>query len=225
MLGYGIDIVHQLIVVKHRWLSLHAFEVTFCRPEIMPFSAGQKIMLTKDKHQREYSLINGVDDDEIVICVRLVKDGIFSPLLARAKPGDQFSASQPYGFFTYQPPKNRTVFIATGTGIAPFVSFVRSGAKDYILLHGVRTESELYYQPLLAKNAREYIPCLSKPDHEKAVGENVFNGWVTEYLKVHLKNEIIDFYLCGNGKMIKDAISIIDNDFPDSHVFTELYYS
>ena len=45
----------------------------------------------------------------------------------------------PHGYFTFRDFRLKPVFVATGTGIAPFVSMVRAGAKGFIVLHGVST--------------------------------------------------------------------------------------
>ncbi len=78
------------------------------------------------------------------------------------------------------------VFVATGTGIAPFVSFVKMGVENLILLHAVSSVSKLYYN------------------------EPPFGPY--------------DFYLCGSGAMVRDALQIIDVSFPDSRIFSEMFF-
>jgi NAD(P)H-flavin reductase len=115
--------------------------------------------------------------------------------------------------------------VATGTGIAPFCSMARSGIFSFTILHGVRSPVDLYYASQLQQSARKYIPCLS--DAKKSTG-NAFQGKVTEYLEQHLTpgayDFYYDFYLCGRREMIRDVTLLIDERFPGSLVYTELFY-
>ena len=53
------------------------------------------------------------------------------------------------------------MFAATGTGVAPFLSMKRGGARDFVFLHGVRAGSELSFRDEIGAAARLYVPCLS----------------------------------------------------------------
>ena len=68
---------------------------------------------------------------------------------------------------------------------------IKSFSKlDYVLLHGIRSETEEYDK----KDYKKYIACMS-PEH------------VTDYLK---KNKLAgQFYLCGNSAMINDVYDIL----------------
>jgi len=57
---------------------------------------------------------------------------------------------------------------------------------------------------------------------EGALG--AFAGRVTGYLADHLTSGTYDFYLCGNGEMIRDVILLVDQQFPKSLVYTETFY-
>jgi NAD(P)H-flavin reductase len=113
--------------------------------------------------------------------------------------------------------------VATGTGIAPFVSMARAGVSGFILLHGVRVQSELYYAKLFELAAKGYIPCLSGNGGTSSV-ENQFSGRVTDYLKRHLPPDDYDFYLCGRNDMIRDVTLLVDDCFPGSRVYSEIFY-
>ena len=206
------------------WLSDSTFEIRFERPEGFEFRAGQKIGVAYNDVYRDYSLINSAQDSELKICVRRIEKGVLSPVLGRAAPGDLFHITPAHGFFSYQPSVNPSVFVATGTGIAPFVAFVRAGAKDYVMLHGVRFAEELYYRDTLASSAKIYCPCLSGHAIEPHVVEGGVQGRVTDYLENNLTSSVYDFYLCGRAEMLRDAIHIIDRRFEGSRVFSELFF-
>ena len=68
-----------------------------------------------------------------------------------AKRGDSIEMSAPLGFFTVRDPAREAVFVATGTGIAPFRSMapdylMHPHAKQLTLLFGVRHEATIYYR-------------------------------------------------------------------------------
>lgn len=116
------------------------------------------------------------------------------------------------------------VFVATGTGIAPFVSMARSGAEGFVLLHGVRTSADLYYERISRAAAGSYVPCLSRGSNVSSVRHEVFFGRVNEYIEGHLPQRRYDFYLSGRGEMIRDVTLLVDDLFPDSRVYSEIFF-
>jgi NAD(P)H-flavin reductase len=111
--------------------------------------------------------------------------------------------------------------VATGTGLAPFVSMARSGVAGFILLHGVNSAKDLYYTSVFKSAAKQYLPCISETD--KLAGE-YFRGRVTDYLQKNLTPGLYDFYLCGRREMIRDVTFLVDERFPGSFIFTEIFY-
>lgn len=216
---------HVSLEVTHlNWLCPQTFELQFQRPPEFDAVPGQKIDIAFQDDYRTYTLVNAPKDEVLAICVRHVDQGRFSPVLARAKKGDHFQASPAFGYFTYQPAQSVAVFVATGTGIAPFVAFARSGVQGFYLLHGVRTPSQLYYRDILEKAALNYTPCFSNKNSIDASYSHFFQGRVTRYLRKDLPKGIYDFYLCGSGEMVADATRIIDQRFEGSKVFVETFY-
>jgi NAD(P)H-flavin reductase len=153
-----------------------------------------------------------------------VEKGQFSPVFAAAEIGTKFSFTGPYGYFTYRPSERPAVFVATGTGISPFLSISRSGVSEFTLLHGVRTASDLHYQDFLRRTARSYVPCLSASPDQVGTVENGFDGRVTRYLKEYLPLNTYDFYLCGRQEMIRDVTLLVDEQFSGSLVYTETFF-
>jgi benzoate/toluate 1,2-dioxygenase reductase component len=212
---------HTVQLTGKRRLSRGTEELRFERPPELAVSAGQKIRFFQQETTRDYTLVNAPDRNELVICVREVVEGRFSPWLVRAPIGTAFRISAPFGYFTYQPSVRQAVFVATGTGIAPFVAFVRSGVSGFCLLHGVRSEEQLYYREELAAAAHIYVACLSTEGSGAGAATGAFPGRVTLYLEKNLPVGSYDFYLCGLGAMIEAATHIIDRRFPGALVFTE----
>jgi len=185
--------------------------------------AGQRIRLLHGAIRRDYSLVSAPNDPTLVICLKKIKGGEYSPILASAEPGTPISFIGPLGYFTYRPSDKPAVFVATGTGIAPFLSMVRSGMTGFTLLHGVHRETNLYYRDIFSRAARFYIPCVVSDD-EAGSGKNVFQGRVSHYLAEHLIPGVYDFYLCGRQEMIRDVTLLADERFPGSLVYTEVFY-
>jgi len=212
---------YETQVLSRRWLTEDTFEIRFSRPPVLQFAPGQRLRFIRNEVERDYTPVSSPQEEGIDFLVRSVKGGLFSSALASAREGDIFRFTGPHGYFRFYPSERPPVFVATGTGVAPFVSMARAGVKDFILLHGVRRFMDLYYDPLFRKTARLYVPCLStvKDPGEGAAGG--FAGRVTGYLEGHLPSGAYDFYLCGRGEMIRDVMHLLDQMFPDSLVYTE----
>jgi NAD(P)H-flavin reductase len=209
-------------LLKRKWLSKKTFEIFLSRPPGFTFKPGQRISLSLNGHERDYSIVSAPQESELTLCIRMLAGGKLSPLLSITDIGTSIPLKGPCGYFTYKHSPRPAIFVATGTGVAPFCSMARSGVSGFTILHGVRLLSDLYYAPQLRQNARKYIPCLT--EETQKIPPDTFQGNVTEYLKQHLTTATYDFYLCGHSEMIRDATHLIDVRFPESLVYTELFY-
>lgn len=211
---------HKILQVRE--LTERTFVLRLDRRN-MKFKAGQHIIagLEGESDQREYSVYSGEKDDYIEILVREVLDGKVSLQLRRCNPGQFLQVNGPFGSFrleTFNMFSRRLVFIATGTGISPFHSFVRSyPGIDYTLIHGVQFINEAYdrsdYDP------HRYILCTSKD------GNGGYKGRVTKYLPGYKVDPGMLFYLCGNNNMIYEVSHILrDKGVQDENILTEVYF-
>ncbi len=210
------------ILEQIRFLTESTFILRFNRCD-MQFRAGQRIIvgLKGDLDQREYSIYSGEKDDYLEILVREVKVGKVSSKLKQCAPGQLLQVNGPFGSFgieTYDRVSGKLVFIATGTGISPFHSFVRSYPEiNYTLLHGVRISKEAYERS--EYEDERYILCTSK---EITGGRK---GRVTSILTKYKVTPDMLFYLCGNGNMIYEVYHILrDKGIPDENIFSEIYF-
>jgi ferredoxin--NADP+ reductase/benzoate/toluate 1,2-dioxygenase reductase subunit len=205
-----------------RFLTDSTFVLRLERGSIQ-FKAGQHIIagLNGELNQREYSIYSGEKDDYLEILVREVLNGIVSLQLGQCKPGQLLQVNGPFGSFgleTFDMFSRKLVFIASGTGIAPFHSFVKSyQGINYTLIHGVRYNSEAYersdYDPL------RYIVCTSKEN------KGGYKGRVTRFLSGYPVDRDMLFYLCGNNSMIYEVYHILrDKGIPDEKIFSEVYF-
>ena len=208
-------------LIERRWLSNKSFEITLTKPKSFEYLPGQWIRLIHHSVERDYSLVSSPADPNVALCIRNIEGGILSPGLSNAPVGSCFKFNGPHGYFTFRPSTRPAVFVATGTGLAPYVSMARSGVAGFILLHGVRSAEDLYYASVLKSAAKQYVPCISEAG--RSSGE-YFRGRVSDYLQKHLAPGLYDFYLCGRGEMIRDVTFLVDEKFSGSLIFTETFY-
>jgi len=209
-------------VQQTRQLTDSAYVLQFDRNGI-DFIAGQHVILgIKDENNaREYSVYSGEQDDYFEVLIKEVLEGDVSKKLKKLQPGTQLQMDGPLGFFTIPPDQigaARFVLIASGTGIAPFRSFVRSyPGLNYTMLHGVRYSNEAYdrqeYDP------QRLIVCTTGDT------EGDFNGRVTDYLRQHPVDLTAEYYLCGNMKMIHEAFDILkEKGVKSENLHAEVYF-
>ena len=187
------------------------------------FVAGQHISLSilGDYQSREYSIYSEEESENLEILVKEVEGGYFSPKLKHLKPGDMVEVHGPFGKFGLDEKKRDThqhVFIASGTGIAPFHSMVKTyPGLNYKLIHGVRYLNEAYE---IEHYDRERITVCASRDKN---GD--YHGRLTEYLKKTEFEKSTCFYLCGNSDMIFDAMEILKTKgFDRNSVTVEVYF-
>ncbi len=211
-------------LLDRRWLTDEVFEIELTRPESFTFEPGHRIRLIHQTIERDYSLITTPSDSSLALCLQKVQGGQLSPILASLKLNTRLSFTGPHGYFSHRPSTRPPVFVATGTGIAPLLSMARSGLTGFSLIHGMRTSTDLHYEQFFRATARLYIPCLSGGADQLLSEKDVFQGRVTDYLEKHLPVGSYDFYLCGHQEMIRDVTLLVDERFPGSLVYTEIFY-
>jgi ferredoxin-NADP reductase len=211
-------------LVDRRWLTKKAFEIEFTRPPSFEFNAGQTIRFVHGDIERYYSIISSPDEPRLSFCIRHIQQGAFSPILAGAEIGTRFNLTGPHGYFTFKPSRRPPIFVATGTGIAPFVSMGRVGVRDFTLLHGVGTPEDLYYHSFFSKMKASYVPCISAPIASTQPPPSMFQGKVSRYIRKVLKRREYDFYLCGREEMTRDVTLLVDKYFPESLVYIEVFF-
>ena len=212
----------QKKIKQIRFLTKSTFVLTFERDNIQ-FFAGQHITIgtSGSLNQREYSVYSGEKQNYLEILVKEVLDGNVSMQLRNCNPGDLLEVNGPFGSFRLET-KNmysrKHLFIATGTGISPFHSMVKTyPGINYTILHGIRYSDEAYekndYEP------ERYITCTTK---ELSSG---YNGRVTGFLSDYLDEPDTVYYLCGNSSMIYEVSDLLrDKGVSGDRVLKEVYF-
>jgi ferredoxin--NADP+ reductase len=211
----------KVVIKRNSEITAGIFSLTFSR--FFSFIPGQVIKVTTNTAiaPRMYSIASGLEDDDIQIIYDVKPEGELTNILMRLSPGDEIMVSLPFGQFTCS--DENAWWIATGTGIAPFYSMLRSGRRNGVtLLHGVRKSSHLLFRKeiecLLGEN---YIRCCSVEEVEDS-----FHGRVTAFLETQVQLPgNAKFYLCGGAEMVVDVRDIlIGKGVLYENIFSEIYF-
>ena len=171
---------------------------------------------------RAYSIasppsING----SFAFCLNRVQDGFMSNYICDLAEGEEIPFQGPFGSFILRQPLRDTLFIATGTGVAPFRSMLhwlfadpeRYRECQFWLLFGARNEHDLYYraefESLATKHANfHFLPTLSRPT-EKWTG---LRGYVQEHVREIVgERKDMQAYICGLDKMVRVNRELLKN--------------
>jgi ferredoxin/flavodoxin---NADP+ reductase len=217
------------------------------------FRAGQFATLGFENEgkrvERAYSIVSSPYEKFLEFFVELVPHGNLTPGLHRLGKGDALLCRKiAKGRFTLDLRSGRTnhLLVSTVTGIAPFVSFVRTLYRDWknadsvmpgnhklFCLHGASRSLEFGYREELERFSNEvlwfkYIPTVSRPwedSHWK--GET---GRADDLLRKYadawgLQPDATTCYLCGHPRMVENARGILLRaGWKNEAVFEEVYF-
>ena len=240
-----------LSLTDSRMLAPRVRHLAFTRADGTPFkfTPGQFIQIHFNyadgkPTKRSYSVGTPVDDSGAVtrleLAVSYVDGGAATELLGNLQPGGTIDASGPFGrFYMMDDDANqRYLFIATGTGVAPYRAMLPSIARRiaehgtrFVLLYGARNEQELLYGDefeAFAAQHPEFVfhPCFSRePRALPHAGDR--RGHVQDVLpELNVDAEHDIAYLCGNPEMIDATYAQLkDMGLPIKHIRREKYVS
>ncbi len=208
--------------------------------EQIGFKAGQftKIGFPGEEGERDlmrsYSFVNPPGASAYEFCYGvLTEGGNLSPRLDRLGPGDELLVStRPAGFLVLEelPPAKHVFFLATGTGIGPFLSIMATPEPwrrydKVVLVHGVANAADLAYLDDVTQLGRQhperfaFLPLVTREDHAGSlrmrIPQALAAGKVAECAGVELSPAECQFMLCGNPDMIKETTALLaDRGFP-----------
>lgn len=208
--------------------GLHSLRV---EAEIEPFVAGQfiKFGLEIDGEilGRPYSLVNSPESTPLEIYFGVVSGGPLSARLAQLNPGDPlWVAPRAAGFLTLaEVPDGDTLWLlATGTGLGPFLSMLKSADvwqrfRRIVLVHGARSRQQLAYaQEIVALTVSHlgrliFVPVLSRESLPGALSGRIpaaiTDGRLEKQAGLALDPESARIMLCGNPAMLEDATNAL----------------
>ncbi len=209
-LEFEVEGVSRFGFVPGQWLSVKAQT-----PE------GEEIT-------RAYSMASAPANGRFAFCLNRVQDGFMSNYLCDLSEGAKIPFQGPFGDFILRPPLRDTLFIATGTGIAPFRSMLealfssifdtlgragpalseveetRIAPHQFWLLFGARSEQDIYYREEFERMARansnfHFLPTLSRGGPEW----KGLRGYVQEHVREIVGDrQDMHTYICGLDKMV-----------------------
>lgn len=218
-------------------LTPSLFSLRTTRDSGFRFRAGQFARLGVTKADgsvvwRAYSMVSSPFDEHLDFYSIVVPGGEFTSELSRLREGDELLIDrQAFGYLTL----DRFVdgrdlwLLATGTGVAPFLSILQDFEAwerfDSIkLVYSVRESRELAYQSLIAGlEQREYlaeyagklqfIPVVTREQHPGALNGRITtlieNGELERAAGLELTPEHSRVMLCGNPQMIDDTRQVL----------------
>lgn len=187
------------------------------------FRAGQVIgvSLEADGPRRLYSICSGEKEREIQVLFNVIDEGYLTPRMAELEKGTPIWITEPRGSFTGD--SSPAVWVAAGTGIAPFYSMFRSGLSDQkTLIHGSRYLEQFYFYDEFSRQlGPRYIRCCSGEEDSA-----VYHGRVTGFLEeAAILDPGVKYYLCGSAEMVVETRDVlIRRGIPFHRIMSEIYF-
>ncbi len=239
-------------VVENTQWSANLFSLKI-RTSPLVFSAGQFIKVGLDVNDkvlaRPYSLVNTPDDSLLEIHFNRVENGLLSPLLADLNVGDNVKISErATGLLTLDevPDVPYLWLIATGTGVGPFVSILKTSApwqrfKKIILGYSVKTvENQAYMDDFFTLQQQHpeqfcFMPFVTRENAPKAtntrITTSIKKGELEKQVGITLAADSSHIMLCGNSTMVGDVTALLEERGLRRHtrrepgqIATEKYY-
>lgn len=208
-------------------LGVEAPDVTFDAGQFarlaLPAPPGSKEAMLG----RPYSFVNSPQQGPHEFFVVVVREGPLSPRLAQLSPGEPiWMLPRANGFFTIDDvlPAETLWALATGTGVGPFLSMLRTDAPwerfpRIVLVQAVREGRELAYAEVIAQIARAHpgafthIPVVSREPHHGALRGRIpaliDDGRLEFRAGLPISAESAQVMLCGNPQMVDDTQAML----------------
>ena len=244
------------------WLSgkvvekIHWNERLFSLRIQVPFSdflPGQFVRVALDidgeRVARPYSLVNKPGDEYLEIYFNIVPEGPLSPKLAELEAGDEiFVTDKANGFLTVDevPECKHLWLLATGTGVGPFLSILRSDKawqrfEKVVLAFSVRDLSELSYREQISGVEEQhpeqfvFVPFVTREDVDGAMRQRIPTAIEDNSLEERAGFAINDkdshIMMCGNSAMISSVSEYLEKRGlrkhrrrEPGHITTEKYH-
>ena len=219
------DWLQGTIIERRQWTD-DLFSLRFEAP-LAEFKAGQFVRIALDidgeRVGRPYSLVNAPHEPLLEIYFNIVKGGPLSPRLAALEPGDTLWLSNTANGFMIldeMPEARHLWLLATGTGIGPFLSILKTDApwsrfERIVLGHSVQYASELAYRELIESlrtthdEQLQFVPLVTREAVPGALSQRIptmiASGELETQAGIPLAAESSHVVLCGNSAMITDV--------------------
>ena len=248
----AIEIPPQLFLVKEfrgrveriRDLThdIKELRIALLEPNQIEFTAGQYVQLRTPEYgdnpeavYRAYSISSPPSDKSVIeLVVRLVPGGICTTWVFKyLREGDEVLLNGPHGDFRLSDSTSEMVWIAGGSGMAPFWSMIRHMKEHNIVrptryFFGAVRRRDLFYVDELTALAKELEWFQFTPALSGAAGEDSWTGetgLITEVVDRHVPaSSGAEAYLCGSSGMIDASINVLKTKgMPDDRIFYDKF--
>jgi ferredoxin/flavodoxin---NADP+ reductase len=232
------NILEKTVLDVHHWTD-SLFTLKLDRNPGFRFENGQfamiGLMVDGKPLMRAYSMVSANYEEHLEFLSIKVPGGPLTSRLQHVKPGDTILVNKKTTgtlILSNLLPGKRLYLLATGTGLAPFLSIIKDpGTYDaydqVILVHGVRHVRELVYQDFITKNLPEneffgeqarhkltYYQTVTREPyvHQGRITDLIADGRLFEDLGVPAFNRAEDrVMICGNPNMMNDIAAHLDS--------------
>lgn len=205
--------------------------------DIDPYLAGQYTSLALDingeRVAQPYSILSAPDEKNLTFFFYSRLEGDLSRALSRTSAGDTvWVQQQPEGTLTLEqvPDADTLCLMATGTGVAPFISILKTPQpwtrfRQVVLVYAVRVYDDLRYESLFLDLLARYpdqfrfVPFVSREQIKGAftdtqhghIPASLRSGELEKVLKLDLAPDTTHVMLCGNPGMVKDTVAVLES--------------
>jgi len=273
------DNIQTVTVLSKTTWTPNLFSFTVSRPDSFKFTAGQFVRLGVNPSQlkyyqqtdasdevsdtalnedvfRAYSIVSSPFDEVIEFFSIVIPDGAFTSQLQHLQVGDELLLNtMPFGFLTlarYQKPLPKDLWLlATGTGLAPFLSMLQDLKtwEDYehiVLAYSARSIEELAYVEKIESLQEDFgtlvdnpaklifIPIVTREPVEGALSERLpkllLEGTLQARAGIALDIDTTHVMLCGNPDMVEDTkealktLGLVMNRRGEGNIAVENYW-
>ncbi|MDN3447750.1 ferredoxin--NADP reductase [Psychrobacter sp. APC 3281] len=273
------DNIQTVTVLSKTTWTPNLFSFTVSRPDSFKFTAGQFVRLGVNPSQlkyyqqieagdetadsalnedvfRAYSIVSSPFDEVIEFFSIVIPDGAFTSQLQHLQVGDELLLNtMPFGFLTlarYQKPLPKDLWLlATGTGLAPFLSMLQDLKtwEDYehiVLAYSARSLDELAYVEKIESLQEDFgalvdnpaklifIPIVTREPVEGALSERLpkllLEGTLEKQAGIALDIDTTHVMLCGNPDMVEDTkealktLGLVMNRRGEGNIAVENYW-
>ena len=198
---------------------------------ISPYTAGQfaslALVIDDKRVARPYSFLSAPHEDLLEFFFYTADQGVLSNALYALNAGDTVLIKNPAnGFFTLdEVPKSRDLWmIGTGTGIAPFLSILKTDRpwetyENLVLVQGVRAEIDMQYQDVIKSFGDQYGDrfrfqgFISREPVEGTIQgripASIEDGSLEKAVNLDIAEDVSQVMLCGNPDMVKDVVELL----------------
>ncbi len=247
-----VEIPEELLFVREyrgrvEWIrdlthDMKELRIELIEPETIKFVAGQYVQIEAPAYRgspapvfRAYSMSNPPSDDRHVeTIIRLVPGGTCTTWVFEIlREGDEVSFTGPFGDFRLSDGDREMIWIAGGSGMAPFWSIARDMkdkgiARPCTYFFGAVRGKDMFFLDEMRQMEKElpsfrYLPALSGPEEgDDWAGET---GLITEVVGRCVTNGAEkEAYLCGSPGMIDASIEALHaKGITDDHIYFDKF--